>query len=213
MKSVLANAREIMTDRIVISFFFNAQGEDLEKSTIRAYRSLLLQLLKQLLVRQGVFDSLGLSTSGIHKNHQWGVELLKALLERAIQKLRESSVLCFINTLDECEEWQIRDMISFFKHVGKLTVSAGIKFWVCFSSRHYPHITIWKGLHLVLEGQEGHKQDITNYLNSKLNIRHSGAAKEIRKQLQEKASGVFMWVVLVVGILNKEYDSGRMHTL
>jgi ankyrin repeat protein len=210
MKFILANARETMKDRIIISFFFNARGEDLEKSAIGTYRSLLLQLLEQLLARQGVF---ALSTSSISTNHQWGVELLKTLLEQAIQKLGESSVVCFIDALDECEECQIRDMISFFEHVGKFTVSAGIKFRVCFSSRHYPHITIRKGLYLVLEGQHGHDQDIANYLESELKIGQSNIAKEIRTEIRDKASGVFMWVVLVVGILNKEHDGGRMHAL
>jgi len=202
-----------MKDRIVISFFFNARGEGLEKSTIGTYRSLLLQLLERIPALQCVFDSLGFSTSSISTNHQWSVELLKELLEQAIKVLGESSVVCFIDALDECEELQIRDMISFFEHIGELAVSAGIKFQACFLSRHYPHITIWKGLDLVLEGQEGHKQDITNYLDSELKIGHSRAAEEIRTELQVKASGIFMWVILVVGILNKEHDSGRMYAL
>jgi hypothetical protein len=37
MKFAFANARKVMKDRIVISFFFNARGVDLEKSTIRMY--------------------------------------------------------------------------------------------------------------------------------------------------------------------------------
>ncbi|KAI9772515.1 MAG: hypothetical protein M1840_000720 [Geoglossum simile] len=107
----------------------------------------------------------------------------------------------------------IRDMISFFDHIGELTAPTGIRFQVCFSSRHYPHITIWKGLDLVLEGQEGHSQDITNYLDSELKIGHSRLAEQVRTEIQEKASGIFMWVILVVGILKQEYESGRMHAL
>ncbi|OCK73384.1 hypothetical protein K432DRAFT_340366, partial [Lepidopterella palustris CBS 459.81] len=213
MKFALANARKAMKDRTVISFFFNARGEGLEKSTIGTYQSLLLQLLERFPALQCVFDSLGLSTSSIRIDHQWSVESLKTLLEQAIQSLGESSVVCFIDALDECEERQIRDMISFFEHIGELAVSANIRFQVCFSSRHYPHITIRKGLGLVLEGQEGHDQDIANYLDSELKIGHTKIAEQIRIELQEKASGIFMWVILVVGILNKEYDGGRMHAL
>ena len=139
--------------------------------------------------------------------------MLKALLEKTVQSLGKSSVVCFIDALDECEERQIRDMISFFEHIGELAISTGIKFQVCFSSRHYPHITIRKGLGLVLEGQEGHNQDITNYLDSELKIGHSKCAKEIRAELQEKASGIFIWVVLIVEILNKKHDGGRIHAL
>jgi nucleoside phosphorylase len=39
-------AKRKMKGKIVISFFFNARGTDLEKSTIGMYRSLLLQLLQ-----------------------------------------------------------------------------------------------------------------------------------------------------------------------
>lgn len=48
MKFALTNARKAMEDTIVILFFFNARGEDLEKATIGTYWSLLLQLLEQL---------------------------------------------------------------------------------------------------------------------------------------------------------------------
>jgi hypothetical protein len=142
MKFALTNAYKTMKDKIIISFFFNARGEGLEKSTIGTYRSLLLQLLERLPALWGIFDSFGLSSSSSSINHQWSVESLKALLKQTIQSLGESSVVCFIDALDECEEWQIRDMISFFEHVGELTLSARIKFHVCFSSRHYLHITI-----------------------------------------------------------------------
>ncbi|MCJ1380218.1 hypothetical protein MMC17_003321 [Xylographa soralifera] len=135
------------------------------------------------------------------------------LLKRAIELLTDSSVVCFIDALDECEEQQIREMIQFFEHIGELAVSAGISFRLCLSSRHYPHITIRKGLGLVLEGQEGHTQDIANYLESELKIGQSKIAQQIRSELQAKASGVFMWVALVVGILNKEHNRGRMHAL
>ena len=213
MKFALGNSRKVMNDRIIISFFFNARGADLEKSTTGMYRSLLLQLLERLPELQCVFDSLGFATWNSSGHHQWSVELLKDLFEQAIQILGQSSVVCFIDALDECDECQIRDMVTFFQHLGELAVSAGIRFQVCFSSRHYPHVTIRKGLSLVLEGQEGHIHDITSYIDSELKIGRGRLAEQIRVELQEKASGVFMWVVLVVDILNKEHDGGRIHAL
>ena len=213
MKFLLANARRTMRDRIVISFFFNARGEGLEMSTLGTYQSLLLQLLERLPALQSVFDSLLLSTRDNSAKHQWTVETLKTLLEQAILSLGDSSLVCLIDALDECDEGQIRDMTSFFEHIGELAVSAGIRFQVCFSSRHYPTITIRKEIRLDLEGQEGHTQDIIRYLESELRIGQSNMAEQVRIDVQEKASGIFLWVVLVVGILNKEYDSGRKHSL
>lgn len=88
-----------------------------------------------------------------------------------------------------------------------------ISLLVCFSSRHYPHITITRGLSLILEGHEGHSQDIINYIASELKIGRSRLAEQIRADVQEKASGVFMWVVFVVSILNKAHDGGRIREL
>ncbi|KAH7391726.1 ankyrin repeat domain-containing protein [Pyrenochaeta sp. MPI-SDFR-AT-0127] len=199
MKFAMINARKTMKDRITLSFFFNARGENIEKSTIGTYRSLLLQLIERLPALQSVFDSLGLSTSTFSADHQWNIELLQTLLREAIQALGEYSV--------------VRDMIQFFEQVGELAVTNRIRFQVCFSSRHYPYITIRKGLELVLEGQEGHTQDITNYIETELKIGKSKKAQQVRVELQEKASGIFMWVVLVVGILNKESDRGQVQFL
>ncbi|GIJ92594.1 hypothetical protein Asppvi_001872 [Aspergillus pseudoviridinutans] len=213
MKFALANARKTMKDRIIMSFFFNARGEDLEKSTVGLYRALLSEILERVPELQSVFDTLELRVWNSAGHHQWGVELLKDLFEQAILRLEQSSLMCFIDALDECAEHQVRDMISFFEHVGELAVDAGIHFRVLFSSRHYPYITMKRGLELILEGQEGHIQDITNYVNTELKIGHSNLAMQIRGELQEKASGVFMWVILVVEILNKEYDRGRVHAL
>ncbi|KAH7115263.1 pfs domain-containing protein [Dendryphion nanum] len=195
MKFVLANAYKMMKGKIMISFFFNARGEEIEKTTIGTYRSLLLQILKQLPALQKVFELPGVpeldsSDSNIH--HHWEIETLKKLLEQAILGLGESSVVCFIDALDECDEEQIRDMISFFESVGELAVTNSVHFQVCFSSRHYPHITIQRGLGLVLEGKEGHAQDITNYLETELKIGKSKVAQEIRDEIQGKASGIFM---------------------
>lgn len=213
MKFALANVQKMIKNTVVLSFFFNARGEDIEKSTIGTYRSLLLRLLEQLPSLQSIFGSLGIPVPSSDIEYQWTVESLKSLLEEAVLKLGQKSVICFIDALDECEEQQVRDMISFFGCVCERAVLSNIRFQVCLSSRHYPHITIQKGLSIVLEGQEGHSQDIAKYLESELKIGQTQAAQQIRNELQDRASGIFMWVVLVVGILNKEHDRGRMYAL
>ncbi|KAH8722057.1 hypothetical protein BGZ61DRAFT_416603 [Ilyonectria robusta] len=212
MKFVLSKATQTMENVVIINFFFNARGDDLEKSTMGMYRSLLHQLLTRLRTLLRVFDSLTIPISSAAL-YQWNIDSLKSLFEQAIQSLGKSSVVCFIDALDECDDSQIRDMVSFFEHTSELAVSAGIKFQVCFSSRHYPHIATKHGLSLILEDQKGHSQDIANFVGSELKIGGGQLAQTIRAELQKKSSSVFLWVVLVVGILNKEYDRGRVHTL
>ncbi|KAL4929767.1 nucleoside phosphorylase domain-containing protein [Aspergillus undulatus] len=213
IKFALSNAPKVMKRKLVLCFFFNARGEDLEKSTVGMYRSLLWQLLSQIPELLTVFGSLGLRDLEVGEDHQWSIETLKELFQHAIQKLKQTPLVSFIDALDECDEMQIRDMLRFFEDIAESAIAVGVPFHVLFSSRHYPHITIRSGLELVLEGQEGHNQDIKNYVDKELNMGHSNLAAQIRSELQEKASGVFMWVVLVVEILNKEHDRGRMHRL
>ncbi|KAF4842291.1 Vegetative incompatibility protein HET-E-1 [Colletotrichum siamense] len=212
MKFISKNFPKKMQQSTLLAFFFNARGEQLEKSTIGMYRSLLYQLIESFPQHQTIvdFSALKVTNSG---PLDWTLESLKDLFEEAVLNLQSLSVTCFIDALDECDENEIRDMVSFFEHIAEATTRKSVSFQVCFSSRHYPYITISKAVSLVLEGQEGHQDDIVSYVSSELKIGDSEIAQQIRLDLQARASGVFMWVVLVVDILNKEYDGGRMHRI
>ncbi|KAK6501370.1 hypothetical protein TWF481_009212 [Arthrobotrys musiformis] len=212
MKFALKDCEKKLEGCFIISFFFNARGGDLEKSTIGMYRSLLYQLLERFPELQVIFDSLDSPKTTVGDD-PWNLDVLKDLFRRALRQLGKGSLVCFIDALDECEEDQIRDMLDFFDDLGTLAISLKIRLHVCLSSRHYPHITIRNGQQMVLEGQEGHDHDIASYLRSELRAGNGKQSDEIRNEILEKASGVFLWVVLVVQILNKEYDRGRLHAL
>jgi hypothetical protein len=112
----------------------------------------------------------------------------------------------FIGALDECEEDQVRDVVAFLEHLGELSVSAQCRFHVCFSSRHDQTITIKKGIQLILYGEAGHRDDPVKYVDSELKTGPGKLVPQIGKEILERASGKILWVVLVVKILNKEYD-------
>ncbi|XXG95855.1 hypothetical protein Hte_002126 [Hypoxylon texense] len=189
---------------IVISFFFNARGDDLEKSTAGLYRSLLVQLFESHLGVQDILDNDNWPAS------DWTLESLQNLFETVILSIGEASIVCFIDALDECDEQEVRDMLSFLQNMSDQAVSSGTRLHICLASRHYPHITVSRGLSLTIESQVEHDKDITKYLAAELRIGSGSLANQIRSDLQAKSSGVFMWVVLVVGILNKEFDRGRV---
>ncbi|KAK0735049.1 hypothetical protein B0T26DRAFT_798734 [Lasiosphaeria miniovina] len=147
--------------------------------------------------------------AGSGGNHEWHVEPLKNLLEEAIRRLGRASVVFFIDALDECDEDQARDMVIFLQRLGDIAISSDTYLRILFSSRHHPAITIPTGISVILEGQEGHNQDIVTYIDSRLRIGRTSLDRQIRTRLLDKAAGVFMWVVLVVDMLNKEQDRGR----
>lgn len=118
-----------------------------------------------------------------------------------------------IDALDECDEDEVRDMTTFFSRLGEDAVCAGRALRVLFSSRHYPHITIQRSIGMKLEDQNGHSQDIERYVSSELKVGRGKQVRQVRQEIAERASGVFMWVVLVVQILNKAFDHGHVHAL
>lgn len=184
-------------NEVLLSFFFNARGQELEKSIDGLYRSLLKQLFDMKPALQSVLDSFS-------PGHVWTVESLTSVLEEALQDLENTPIICLIDALDECDEEQVRDMVSFLE---RLTFDH-TSLHICFASRHYPHINVQTELSIVLEERKGHEEDITTYLKSALRIGHTDRAEKIHSRLQEKARGVFIWVTLVVSILNKDYGTG-----
>ncbi|KAI9692402.1 MAG: hypothetical protein M1822_006633 [Bathelium mastoideum] len=209
MKFVLTHIERTMgKESVSISFFFNARGTELEKSTIGMYRSLLVQLLDRLPKLQNALDTLRPPIG-----EDWGIDVLKETFRTVLEKLGEDHLLCFVDALDECPEDQVRDLVEFFEDLSQLMATGQIRLHVCFSSRHYPHISINTGLQLVLEDQEGHSDDITSYLSTELKVGESKLVQECKTKIVEKASGIFLWVVLVVRILNREYDRGKIHAM
>jgi hypothetical protein len=57
------------------------------------------------------------------------------------------------------------------------------------SSRHYPHIGIEKGIQLIMEGRQGHEQDIAKYVNSKLKAKRGKKIDGVKAEILSRASG------------------------
>jgi len=94
-----ANAKQTMLNETIISFFFNARGEHLERSSLGLYRSLLLQILEELPDLQSLLNSLRQNAAS-----NLSVELIKNLFRHAVKNLGKRRLTCFIDALDECEE-------------------------------------------------------------------------------------------------------------
>ncbi|KJK85429.1 hypothetical protein H633G_10728 [Metarhizium anisopliae BRIP 53284] len=192
---------------IVASFFFNARGETLEKSASGMYRSLLVQLLEHFHDLQRILDSRDLEE--LLNLESYPLVLLKDLLRDVVSELGNRAFFGFIDALDECHELQLMDMVRYFEELAEHATQKSIPLRICFSSRNYPYINIQRGVELTLENQTGHAQDIANYVQSELRIENSALREQLFSQILEKSARVFLWVVLVVDILNKEERDGR----
>ncbi|KAF5701323.1 Pfs NACHT ankyrin domain-containing protein [Fusarium mundagurra] len=199
---------DIPMKALTISFFFNARGGLLEKSVLGMYRSLLLQLLQGFPDLQRILED----TDLVSRNQVAcpPLNVLKDLFRSAVSSLEKRSFTCFVDALDECDEQQVKDMVDFFEELAEQCVENNVRFQVCFSSRHYPYVNIKSGIRLILEGQDGHIEDLKSYINSHLRIQDPALVDELKQMMLDKAAGVFLWVALVVDILNKEDRRGRL---
>jgi hypothetical protein len=186
-----------------LSFYFTARGEQLEKTFEGMYRSLLVQLLDAVPKLHHIVDKM--KHSQAHDTLQ-----LQSALADGINEL-DVPVYFFIDAVDECQDKDVRNMIDFFENLQ----DGSAKVFVCFASRHYPIYEIPTRLQLVLEQSGEHTADLERYVQT--NLRLGGATPkqrdEITTQIISKASGVFLWVVLAVKILQKEVSGGRLHAV
>ncbi|KAN0072779.1 ankyrin repeat domain containing protein [Elaphomyces granulatus] len=216
MKFLFSDAKESVKSNpnaIIISFFFNARGDYLETSAVGLYRSLLLQVLEKAPDLRVVLDELDRNAQRLILDHGWQIETLKGRLAKAVEALGDRTLVCFIDALDECNEDQVADMISFFEDIGEHAADANTRLHICFSSRHYPTIIIQRGFEVTLEDEQEHAADITRYIKSRLRLGNSKQAEALRSDILEKSAGIFLWVALVIQILNKEYARGRVSEL
>ncbi|KAK5626777.1 hypothetical protein RRF57_002492 [Xylaria bambusicola] len=205
MKYLYQNAIRAKS-RLVLKFFFNARGNMLEYSTEGLYRSLLWQLLAELPASRVNSPALR-HLCALDGSTSWPIETLKEAFNTALMNASSHEVYCFVDALDECAEDAVRDMISFFEDIGTAIALGRSKVRVCFSSRHYPHISISRGLQLILEDEGDHSDDIQEYIHSQLRINTPSRLK-IEHEILEKSSKIFLWAALVVDIINKEHDKG-----
>ncbi|PNP74436.1 hypothetical protein FNYG_12223 [Fusarium nygamai] len=108
------------------------------------------------------------------------LNVLKDLFRSAVSFLEKRNLTCFVDALDECDEQQVKDMVDFFEELAEQ------------------------------QGQDGHIEDLKSYINNHLRIQDPALVDELKQMMLDKAAGVFLWVALVVDILNEEDRRGRL---
>lgn len=192
-------------DSTIVSYFFNARGHDLERSTEGMYRSLIYQVFTAFPQRMpNPFPKY----SPEWKRNGWPLPMLHDLLSNAILGFdNRQKFVCYIDALDECDEDDIRSALEQMEDLGESARSQGVAFSVCFASRHYPKITIYGSEVIDLDIEVQHQQDIATFVHKRL--RGEGTIKdELAKEITRRCSGVFLWASLVVQIINKKRDHG-----
>ncbi|KAF3930817.1 hypothetical protein ABW20_dc0110533 [Dactylellina cionopaga] len=206
MKHTLLYCKDSFSDHHIATYFFNARGRALEKCTIGMLRSLLYQLLEKDPQSCDRFMPLFLDKRKKHgRSWKWHPGELKGFLQELIRYCSHP-ILLLVDALDECDEPEVRAVVSFLESLASISIISGTSLKICLSSRHYPTISMAKMLDLVIENQYQHNQDISIYVHHKLRTKDD----DIEKEIMRKADGIFLWVILVTEILNQAFEEGRI---
>ncbi|OIW26740.1 hypothetical protein CONLIGDRAFT_562213, partial [Coniochaeta ligniaria NRRL 30616] len=207
MKHILEHCQHNLEGYTVVSHFFNARGDPSEKTALGMLRSLIYQLITETAIYER-FIHLFREKQQKHgpREWEWRDSELKRFLRDEIKCRQSEPHVLLIDALDECSPAHVRDVVGFLEDLSIESTRAEGSLNICLSSRHYPHISMATHQELVVEKMAEHNKDISRYIRDKLTKRNA----EIEHSMLEKASGIFMWVVLVVTMLNKAYDEGKV---
>jgi hypothetical protein len=134
---------------------------------------------------------------------------LKDVFREAVLSLEQDQVTCYIDAMDECRHDEIENIVQYFDNLGDALVAKRNMFYLCLSSRHYPNLRFSKSVELVLENQYGHDEDIRRYIHQRLLIDTEDVKQHLAEAIRSKAYGVFLWVVLVVALVNQDDRNGN----
>lgn len=199
MKRAMENAQTTKAHQkaLLAGFFFNSRSSNvLEKTTIGLYRSLSHQLVQvnSNAVLSRIKEFQYRKAAGSELFHQSD---LQDMLLQAYTTSRTRPSYIFVDALDECQE--IEEVVGFFCQLIESSIQNGVLLKVCFSSRHFPKISMMPCTEIVVE--YNNKDDILSYIDRESRIERT--ITPLRDDIAKKSSGVFLWVVLVVAKLKQ----------
>ena len=210
MKSIVSRhawAPKGTKDNFCLAFFFNARGATIERALHGLYRGLLYQLLDRSDTLMQHFY-LQFKQKGVFLYHtpQWDSGQLSVFFHEAISTYQDAAIRVFIDALDECEDDLVRQLVQQFEKSLAASVKNRVDLRICWSNRHYPRIGVAHEIEVRMEDRNA--SDINLYFQQELRLPAGYDNARLTKSLIEKASGIFLWTVLVVRRLLKAADQG-----
>ncbi|KAK4206609.1 hypothetical protein QBC37DRAFT_121152 [Rhypophila decipiens] len=220
LREVYREILKAVPQTICCVFFFNGKGGRLERTPVGLYRALLYQLACRAADGQSL---LAASMAEIQQQRTMEEEPcdseflfsetgVKRLLVGAINSLQGQRAVILIDALDECDydAESSRHVAYFLRELTDSAYASGVCLDICFSSRRFPLVSLRDCPEICVE--EFNSGDIALYVDKKISMgglsRQTNSFRLLRNAILAKASGLFLWVVLVVDTLLKEHDEG-----
>lgn len=199
-------ARSTSKKPIVARYFFHARGTESQKTSSGMYRSLLHQILLQTPSLRPDFRRFFREKTRTRQTCNWHINELQQLLTDNIkQAIQDNPVFIYIDALDECDSKEEKALTNYLQN---LTMQTSVK--ICFSCRHYPNIRLSTKFSEICVEAENMK-DIARYIETTfenscwndvqgfnlINV------QEIKKDILNRSSEIFLWVYLIFMIIDK----------
>ncbi|SPO05328.1 uncharacterized protein DNG_08015 [Cephalotrichum gorgonifer] len=196
-----------------ISFFFHGRGNELQRTPLGLFRSILHNLLNRFPGTHpdliAYFEEKERTVGKPEEKWNWDVQTLQRFIESAISRILEMfPVVLFIDALDECGEELAFELIDYFKCLLAKFPSVSSSLGICFSCRHYPILELDDGLTIHLEKEN--TADISLYVQSCFTTAGPSHA-HIEEMISRRAQGVFMWASLVAKRVLRLIRQGKSH--
>ncbi|KAH7325595.1 hypothetical protein B0I35DRAFT_334579, partial [Stachybotrys elegans] len=170
------------------------------------YRHLLHQIFEEC---HDLRDELLVDQKLIPSKGDLNLSMLKRIFTTAVSRLGQRWLVCYIDALDECDQTQIHDVMEPLETIARDYNEHG-QFRAFCSSRHYENLSPSVGIVLKMDRLPGHIQDLKRYINDCLKVKDVPGLAEL---LFEKSNGIFLWVVLVIRVLNRNGVPCSIHEL
>ena len=205
MRYIHDYAHKEYRDELHLPFFFDGRAQDrLAKSVEGMYRSVIHQLYAKI----PRLKAAAAQRVTVTKQRVWSIDILQDMFRKSVLALKsDEKATIYIDALDECKTDQVRSAVEFFESLSRSATLEKKNFFICLSSRYYPHITVQCHAEVKLDTLVEHSEDITTFLASDFTL-PSPFRSELQAEIEERCSGIFLWAVLVVQMLKRDHDKG-----
>ncbi|KAF8511826.1 hypothetical protein BU17DRAFT_96885 [Hysterangium stoloniferum] len=213
LKDASGDVEAARHDEVVASFFFFRHGDPTQNSLISFFRSLLHQILdKDLPALEKLTErhrKKRATQYGAGKEVQWHEAELMVFLETIIPAARPIRI--YVDALDEVGETDASRLLKYFRG---LTVHDNLS--ICFSCRHNfvfgPEVGVVGPEVLTICVENENNEDLETYVRKELEdgiVGDNELIQELTMQITGKATGIFLWVTLVVPKITIAHAEGN----
>ena len=126
------------------------------------------------------------------------------MFSQGLNDVHANAVLILIDALDEFAEEEARKIVAY---LNELSLVGSVSLRICLSSRFYPFIA---ADYQEMDLSHGTTDDLVKYVDTRLPpIIDKQDSKQLKRVILAKASGIFLWVVLVLNDIIAASDHGE----